>query len=130
GQPVDLVIHDDVSHVEVTTNRVNEMAHTNAVAITIATGGNHGHIAVAEFGALRYSDRAPMQRVHAVGVKETGDVGGTADSGDQHHFVRVEVQLRAGLLQAVEHTEVPTSGAPIGFYFRFKYRDINHVQSP
>jgi len=55
GQPVDLVVHDDVGKVDVSAHAVDEVVSPDAEAITVATGSYNLQFVVGELGAR--SDR-------------------------------------------------------------------------
>src|SRR5260370_10121511 len=69
---------------------------------------------VAELGSGRDRERAPVQRVHAVGVDVAGEVGGANDPGDGEDLVRQEAQLGDGGLERVENAEIAAARAPVG----------------
>ena len=81
-QPVDLIVHHDIRHVDVPTHRLDEVVESDAVAIAVATGDDHRHRLVGELGAGRKRQRSPVQTVHAVRTNEAGQVRRASDARD------------------------------------------------
>ena len=119
GQPVNLVVHHDVSQVHVAAHGVGEMVAADAEAVAIAAGADDLQLVVAELDAGADGEGAAVQGVHAVGVDEAGQVGGTADAADGHHLVRLQAQFEQRGLQRGQHRKIPAAGAPIGVDFAF-----------
>lgn len=69
-----LVVHYDVSQVDIAAHRMNEMVAANSVTIAVAAGANHFQLVVANSHAGRNRQRAAVQRVHAVSVDVTRQI--------------------------------------------------------
>ncbi len=93
---------------------MDEVAAADAEAVAVAAGDQHGQLVVGQLEARGHRQRAAMQRVHAVGVDEAGEVGGAADAADRGHLVVGDLQLDQRLLHRGEHAEVAATGAPVG----------------
>ena len=114
GEAVDLVVHHDVGQVEVATHGVDEVAGADAEAVAVAARDQDGHGVVGELHAAGNGERPAVQRVHAVGVDEAGEVGGAADAADRRDLVLRNLQFDQRLLYGGEDAEVPASRAPVG----------------
>src|SRR5207302_1378735 len=93
GETVDLVVHHDVGEIDVAAHDVDEVVAADAEAVAVAAGDYDLEAVVAELRPGRDRQRAPVQRVHAVGVDVAGQVGRAADSADGEQLVRQEAQL-------------------------------------
>src|SRR5205823_14549775 len=111
---VNLVIHDEVSQVVVAAHAMYEVIAADAVAVAVAARGDDLQAVIAQLNAAGNSHRAPMERVHAVGVDEAGEVRGAADAADDNDFVRLKPQFSQRQLQRREDTEVAATGTPVG----------------
>jgi hypothetical protein len=74
---------------------------------------------IRKFDASANREAATMQRVHAIGIDESRQVGGTANAADDADLMRLETQLKKRGLQRGEHGEVAATGAPIRMDFSF-----------
>src|SRR5215470_924669 len=90
---VNLIVHNDVRHIDVAPHGVNEVIAADTVAVAVPAGGDNFKFVVGELGACGHGEGAPMKGVHSIAINETGDIGGTADTADHHHLVRLESQL-------------------------------------
>ena len=66
-----------------------------------------------------------MQGVHAVGVDEAGKVRRAPDAADGGHIVLGNLEFDERLLHGGQHTEVATTGTPVGVDLAF---EIGHHQ--
>ena len=122
GQAVDLVVHGEVEQVDIAAHRVDEMIAANSEAVAITAGHDHGKIVIREFHSRGHSERAPVQRVHAVGTDVPWQVRGAADAADGHHVKRVDLQIDQRFLERREHAEISAAGAPVGIDLAFIIR--------
>ena len=124
GKAVDLVVHHDVEQIDVAAHGVDEVIAADAEAVAIAAGDQHSQIVVGQLHARGDSQRPAMQRVHAVGIDEAGEVGRAADAADGSHIVVGNLQLDERLLNRGEHAEIAAAGAPVGIDFAFRSRPL------
>src|SRR5215213_1337410 len=68
SQTVHAVVEDDVSEVEVSTARVDEVAGANPITIAITAHGHYGHVVVRDLHARGGRKNASVQGVIAVCV--------------------------------------------------------------
>ena len=65
------------------------------------------------FDAGGDGQRAPVQRVHAVGVDEAGQVRRAANAADGHDLMRLEAEFEQRGLQRGQHGEIPAARTPV-----------------
>src|SRR5262249_26694346 len=94
SEAVDLVIHDDIGQVHISSHRMQEMIAAYAVAVAIATDTDHLQIMIAELHPGADGQRTAVQRVHSVGVHEARKVRRATDTTDYNHLMRLETQLK------------------------------------
>src|SRR6266704_2266185 len=93
------------------------MIATDAVAVAIAADADDLEFVVAQLDAGADSQRAAMERVHAVGIDEAGQVRGATDAANDHDLVRLEAQLKQGGLQCGKQGKIAAARAPSGMDF-------------
>src|SRR5579864_2347326 len=74
SEAVDLVVHHDVEQVNIAAHAVHEVIAANAEAVTIATRHKYGQIVIRKLHSSGDSKSPAVQRVHAIGIDEAGEV--------------------------------------------------------
>ena len=97
-----------------------------AEAVTITTGADDFQFVVAELEAGSHGKGATMQRVHAVGVDEAGEIGRTTDAAYGDHVVIWDLKIDQRLLNGGQHPEVATSGTPVRVHLAL---EVGHRQT-
>jgi hypothetical protein len=120
GQSVDLVVHHQVSQVNVPAGRVREMVSANSITVAVTARGNDRQLVICHLYTRGYCQGPSVKSVHAVRVEEPGEIGGATDPADGHDLVRPSPQLGADLLQAVQDSEVAAARTPVRVNFSFK----------
>ena len=81
-EAVDLIVHDNVGHIDIAADRMHRMAHANGKAVAVTAGGDDRQLAVGELDALRDWERATVNAMQPVGIDVTGDASRATDAGD------------------------------------------------
>src|SRR5262249_42258422 len=110
----DLVVHHDVGDIYVAPHRVNKMTNPDPVAVAVSSSHHHVEIVIAELDSLGYRDRAPVQTVDPIGMKEARQVRRASDSGNDHQVLGFDTQPSRGHLEGFQYTEVTTARTPVG----------------
>src|SRR4029077_3474308 len=93
GSIVDLVVHHDVSEVNVAPHGVNKMIAAYSVTVAVAASANHFQFVVASPDPVRIRECAPMERGPSVSVDVTGKIRRTADAADDADLMRLQPEL-------------------------------------
>src|SRR3989338_7741443 len=96
------------------------MADADPVAVPVASDRHHGHHMVRKFKTLRNRERAPVKRMHSIGINKSRQVGGTTDTRNCHNLMRLEIEHRISFLQGRKQTKVTAAGTPIRMYLAIK----------
>ena len=128
GQAVNLVVHNDISEVQISPHGVDEMIQADAIAVSVAARDDHVQVMIGKLGAACHGDRAAVEAVDAVGVEKARQIRGTANPRNHENVLGRELQLLGRNLERTEHAEIAASGAPVrldnalvGFQRQFNY---------
>ena len=113
GEPVDLVVEEDVGHVEVAAAGVDEVTGADAETVTVATNADNSEFRVRQLDAGSERQEAAVQSVHAVGWEVVRRFAGAANAADDGDTVRQQAEFGQRLLQRAEDSEVTTSRTPV-----------------
>ena len=78
---------------------MDEVVSTNAEAISVASGDDNVQVVVCHLHTGRDSERAAVERVHAIGIHVTRQVRRAPNAANGNHVVRLNVQLKQHLLE-------------------------------
>ncbi len=109
---VDHVVHDDVRHVHIPPDRVDQVIEADPVSIAVAPGREHHEVAVGQLDPGRDRQRPPVVHVEPVRPEVRGDLAGAPDARHEDDPVRRHEEPGAGLLEGAQDGEVAASGAP------------------
>ena len=117
GQPVDLVVHDQVGKVHVAACRVNKVVAPNTVAVSVPAGRNHGQFVIRLLHTGSHRQRAPVKGVHPVRVEVTREIGGTAYTADGDDLMGLDPEFRTGLLESAKNPKITAARTPVRIDF-------------
>ena len=112
GQPVDVVVHDDVADVEVAARGVDEVAAADGEGIAVAAQRQHLQVRVGDLDARRDRHRPAVHAVEAVGRHEERQAAGAADARDHHDVLGSVALLAHRVVERVQDAEVAAARAP------------------
>src|SRR5260370_13077457 len=98
-------------------HRVNEVVSTDSKAVAVSACHQHGQFVIGKFQARGYREGPTVQCVHAIGVYEARQIGGTTNPANGDDIVIRNLQFDEGLLNGREDAKIATSGAPVGIDF-------------
>src|SRR5690606_27362356 len=93
GQPVHVVVHDDVRDVRVAPYRVQEVPHADGVAVAVSARRDDGERAVGQLDAGRGGQGPAVHHVQVVAVDVVADLARAADAGHDGHVVWFDLQV-------------------------------------
>src|SRR5215469_132545 len=96
------------------------MISADAETVAVAAGYDDRQVVVRQLDPGGHGQRSAVQRVHPVGVDESWKIGRTADTADCDHVVVCNLQFDQRLLDRGQHSEIATSGTPVGIDFAFQ----------
>lgn len=85
-QPIDVIVHDDVSEIDVLAGAVLEMVAADRKPVAIAAENEDMEVGTGEAYARRQWQSAPVNEMQTVRIDEVGKAGRTADSRDGDDF--------------------------------------------
>ena len=122
GHAVDVVVHDDVGHVDIAPAGVQEMVAADRIAVAVAAGDDNGQIRPRHFQAGGERQRAAVDAVKAVAIGIGGDARRAADARHHADLFRRQAELREGAAERHQHVIVAAAGTPdrlhVGFVIR------------
>ena len=122
GHAVDVVVHDDVSHVDVAPAGVQEVVAADRVAVAVAARDHDRQIRPRHFQAGGERQRTAVHAVEAVAIGVGGNARRAADAGHDADLFRRQAQLREGAAERHQHVIIAAAGAPdrlhVGFVVR------------
>src|SRR5581483_212069 len=118
----------------IAAHRVDKVADADAVTIAVATGDDDFEVVIGQLDAGGHRERASVKRVNSVGMHVAGQIGGAADTGDDHQILGGDVGVAGGHLHGLEDAEVAAARAPVGINracvsFDGQFDDGGHVSS-
>ncbi|MNJ51492.1 hypothetical protein D3C77_468000 [compost metagenome] len=127
GQTINLIIHNDISDIDVPSNRMNGMTHSNCEAIAVSTGSDDGQITVRQLHALGNRQRTAMDAMQSVSIYISRNPAGTTDSGNDSQPLRLQSYIRRSALNGSLYGEVSASWTPVRFNFIAKLFKSCHL---
>ena len=113
GKPIDLVVEQDVGHVEVAAAGVYEVPGADAEAVAVAANAHHRQLGFRQLDAVGEGQQPTVQRVHAVDGEVVRRLARAADAAHDGHLVCLEAHLGQRLLEGSDDPEVAATGAPV-----------------
>jgi hypothetical protein len=104
---------------------VDEVTHTDGVAVTVAAGDHYFEVRVGEFDTRADRQRAAVDTVERVAVHVGADLSGTADPGDHEGVIGVVAGVGECFHHAVHRPEVTAAGTPSRLFVGFEIRESN-----
>src|SRR5262249_60221199 len=98
----DLVVHHNVGDVYVAPHRVDEVTDADAISVAVAAGYHHIQVVIGQLDPFRHCDRAAMQTVHAIGMKESRQVRCAADARNDHQVFGFDSEPPGRHVQDIE----------------------------
>src|SRR6185437_1256974 len=116
GEAVHAVVLDDIEHVEISADRVAELAEADREGVAVARDPDVGELPVGGIGPGRDRRHAAVHGVESVtAADEVGrGLGGAADAGELHDVLRLERLAPAGLDDGGGDRVVPAAGTQGG----------------
>src|SRR5262249_14444749 len=110
GGAVYWIAMEKLGQVHLGAHGMDEMIPANSVTVSTTTRADHFEFVIAQLRSRRHGKGTAMQRVHAVGIDEARQVGGTADAADHEDLLRFEPQLEERGLQRRKNGKIPAAG--------------------
>ena len=99
---------------------MNGVPQTDRKTIAVAAAGQYCQCRISQLHALRQRQRTSMYGMKTVSVDVTGQAAGTADAGDNDHFMRGAAEIAKRPLNRRLHREIAASWAPVLFHIQLK----------
>ncbi len=112
GHAVDVVVEDDVGHVDVAPAGMDEMVPADGGAVAVAAHDDNRHFRFGHFDAGGKSGGATMGGMKGAHVDVAGKTAGAADTGNDGGIVLFQTAGIHGPDQALHGDAVAAAGAP------------------
>ncbi len=112
GHAVDVVVHDDIGHINVATASMDEVVTADCRTITITTDTNNRHFRLGHFYSGRKSGGAAMSGMQGAGINITRQTAGTADTGNESGLVPIQLTGIHGPDQSLHDNAMTATGTP------------------
>src|SRR5487761_111144 len=113
-QAIDLVVHYNVSNVEIPSHRVYKMPQSDAVSVPVSARHHNVQVGVCELCSCRHRHCPSVEAVETVRGYEPRQVAGTAYSRTYKQVLRIYLKVRNRLHKRIQDAEISASRAPVG----------------
>ena len=108
-----MVIHNYISNIDITFERMNCMAHTDGKGITVTTTNHYIHIFIRQFHTLCIWKCTTMCSMRTIGIEVTTDTARATDTRDNRQFFRRNIKCCYCISDSCLHPIVTTTWAPV-----------------
>ena len=119
-EPVDAVVEEEDLEIHVATQRVDEMVAADRQGVAVTRDDPDREIRSRHGEAGRDRRRAPVDRVHPVGLHVVREARRAADPGDEDDPLALEAELGHEALDDVEDRVVAAARAPANLLVRLE----------
>ncbi len=113
GQPVNSIVMDKNSHVQIPSPCVHEVSSTDSETIPISHHRDHFQIRIRQFSSHSKRKSSTMQRVNTIGIHEVGQFGVATDTGEYCSRGRRQLKINESHLQGREYPEISAPRTPV-----------------
>ena len=109
---VDFVVHDDVSHVDISTAGMDEVVPTDGSAVAVAANENDVHLRLSHLYAGGKGSCATMGGMKGTKIHITGETGSATDAGDNRGIVLLKAKSVDGPDEPFHDNAMTATGTP------------------
>ncbi len=114
GQTVNPVVDNNVCHIDVSSQGMDEMTKPYRIGISISTDSNDRKLGVGELHTLRNRKSSSVKRMKSVRVKIAVQSTMTSNPGNNAHFFRLDFKRKGHFLKCRKKAVEAAATAPGG----------------
>ena len=118
GQSINLVVHYDISHIQISTHGMKKVSYSDAVSIAITASNYDFQVGIGEMSAGSHRNGTSVQAMNSICMNEARKVGGAADAADHHEILWFDANIGGGFLNRFQvrrshHNQGTSQGRPV-----------------